>query len=136
MDGDLWIWGVRAAGLFHFITVALAVRTPIPPGWDENLERLPALHRRFAMAQNAAIGAVMMVFGMVCLGFADELTAGTALARLWCGAIALWWGGRLALLPWLGVKPALTTPLLRLGFRALQTQCAVYAIAFGWLAVR
>lgn len=136
MDGDLWLWGVRTAGLFHFVTVALAMRIPIPPGWDENLNRLPELHRRFAIAQNAAIGAVMLVFGIVCLGFAPELTAGSSLARLWCCAIALWWGGRLALLPWLGVKPALTTRWLQLGFRALQTQCAIYAFAFGWLAIR
>lgn len=136
MEGDLWIWWIRAAGIFHFVTLALAMRTPIPPGWDENLARLPDLHRRFAIAQNAAIGAVMGVFGIVCLGFATELAAGTPLARLWCGAIALWWGGRLALLPWLDVKPVLVTPLLRAGFRSLQMQCAIYAIAFAWLAVR
>lgn len=136
MGGDLWTWGVRAAGLFHFITVALAARTPIPADWEENLARLPALHHRFALAQNAAIGGVMVVFGAVCLGFAPELAAGTPLARLWCGAIALWWGGRLALLPWLRITPALTTPWLRAGFRLLQVQCAAYALAFGWLALR
>lgn len=136
MDGDLWVWGIRAAGVFHGVTLVLAMRTPIPPNWEDNLSRLPELHRRFVIAQNAAIGGVMVAFGIVCLGFAPELTAGTPLARLWCGAIAVWWGGRLALLPWLGVKPVLVTSLLRIGYRALQAQCAIYAIAFGWLAVR
>lgn len=136
MDDNFWVWGIRAAGLFHFVTVALAARTPIPPGWDENLNRLPELHRRFAIAQNAAIGAVMVVLGVVCLGFATELVTDEPLARVWCGTIALWWGGRLALLPWLPLKAALGTPRLRIGFAALQTQCAIYAIAFGWLALR
>jgi hypothetical protein len=136
MPDDLWIWGIRAAGVFHFVTVALAMRTPIPAGWDGNLARLPEIHRRFAIAQNLAVGAVMVVLGVVCLGFAPELAAGTPLARLWCGAIALWWGGRLALLPWLGITPELTTPVLRLGYRALQVQCAIYGVAFGWIAVR
>ena len=136
MDDTVWIWGVRVAGGFHFVTLALAVRTPIPPDWDENLARLPEIHRRFAIAQNAAIGAVIAVFGLVAVGWAPLLVAGTPLARLWCGAVALWWGGRLALLPWLGVRPTLTTTRLRWGFRALQTECAAYAVAFGWLAVR
>lgn len=136
MSPDPWVWGIRAAGAFHLVTVALAVRTPVPADWDANLARLPGLHRRFALAQNAAIGAVMVGFGLVCLGFAPDLAGGAPLARLWCGAIALWWGARLALLPWLGVGPALTTRRLRAGFRLLQAQCAIYALAFGWLALR
>lgn len=136
MSDAFWIWGVRGAGIFHFVTLALAHRTPIPPGWDDNLAKLPGIHRRFAIAQNVAVGAVMAVFGLVCVGFAPLLVAGELMARLWCGAIALWWGGRLALLPWLAVEPALTTPTLRWGFRALQTECAAYGVIFGWLAVR
>jgi len=129
-----WIWAVRTAGFFHFVTLILAVFTPIPPNWDENLAKLPELHRRFAIAQNLAIGAVIAVFGLLCVGFADELASGSTMARLWCGAIALWWGGRLALLPWLGVKPSLTQPMLRVGFNLLRLECAIYAVGFGWLA--
>ncbi|MDB4473497.1 hypothetical protein N9023_00695 [Opitutaceae bacterium] len=130
-----WIWAVRIAGCFHFVTLILAVFTPIPPNWDENLAKLTELHRRFAIAQNMAIGAVIAVFGLLCIGFADELVSGSIMARLWCGAIALWWGGRLALLPWLGVKPNLKTPTLRFGFMLLRLECAIYAVAFGWLAL-
>lgn len=136
MSPDLWIWGVRAAGVFHFVTLALAWRTPIPPDWERNLAALPDIHRRFAVAQNAAVGAVMAVFGAVCLGLAPELVAGAPTARAWSAAIALWWGGRLVVLPWLGVRPTLTTPWLRAGYRALQAECAAYAVLFAWLAVR
>lgn len=136
MNSDLLIWAVRAAGCFHFVTLVFAVLVPIPSNWDENLAKLPEIHRRFAIAQNGAIGAVIAAFGIVCIGFAPELLNGTSMARLWCGAIALWWGGRLVLLPWLRIKPTLTRPLLKIGFTALQFECAVYAVAFGWLAVR
>jgi hypothetical protein len=50
MGGDLWIWGIRVAGAFHFVAVTLAMRTPIPADWDVNLARLPKLQRRFAIA--------------------------------------------------------------------------------------
>ena len=49
----------RAAGVFHLVTLVAACFTPIPAGWDENLARLPAVHRRFAVAQNFAIGATI-----------------------------------------------------------------------------
>lgn len=136
MSDDAWIWGVRLAGVFHFVTVVLAYFTPIPANWDENLARLPALHRRFALAQNTFIGVTMLVAGLVSLLLAPDLVAGTRLARVICGTIALWWAGRLVVLPWLRVRPELKTPLLRTGFVLLHLQCALFAGAYGWLAVR
>ena len=83
MSDDAWILGVRAAGAFHLVTVALAHFTPIPPNWDENLAGLPEVHRRFAIAQNVFIGATMVFAGLVSLFFARELVSGsTASARI------------------------------------------------------
>src|SRR3954468_20454846 len=115
IDDAGWIAGVRIAGAFHLVTVALAHFTPIPPNWDENLAQLPEVHRRFAIAQNVFIGATMAFAGLVSLIFARELVAGTTTARIVCAAIALWWGGRLVVLPWLRVWPELRSPLLRVG---------------------
>ena len=136
MSDDVLLWGVRLAGVFHFVTVALAHFTPIPAGWDENLARLPEVHRRFAIAQNVFIGTTMVFAGLVSVWFADELLAGTTAGRILCAGIALWWGGRLAVLPWLKVTPELTTPLLRGGFVLLHAECASFAALYGWLAVR
>ena len=132
-DSD-WILGVRLAGFFHFVTLGLACFTPIPPDWEASLARLPAIHRRFAIAQNFSIGAMIAVLGGFSLCFAPALVSGTPLARAVCGATALFWGGRLSVLPWLGVGPALTTPRLRLGYTLLLLECATYAAAYGWLA--
>ena len=78
-----------------------------------------------------------MVFaGLVSLLAARELVTGTPLSRLVCGGIALWWAARLAVLPWLRVWPELRGTLLRIGFVLLCAECAIYALAFGWLALR
>lgn len=136
MADSLLVNLIRIAGGFHFVTLVLACFTPIPPEWEVNLERLPPMHRRFAHAQNISIGAMIAVLGLFSLCFAPELVAGPPLARAVCAVTALFWGGRLCLLPWLGVRPALTTPRLRLGYRLLQAECLVYAAAYGYLAVR
>lgn len=136
MSDSSWIWAVRTAGGLHLVTLVFACFTPIPPNWDANLAKLPEIHRRFAVAQNFFIGATIAFFGVVCLVFARELIGAAAGARVLCAAIALWWGGRLAVLPWLGVWPHLRGLGWRTGFVLLHLECAAYAIAFGWLALR
>jgi len=136
MSDSLLTLGVRLAGCLHFVTLVLACFTPIPPDWERNLATLPPIHRRFAIAQNLSIGAMIAVLGLFSLAFAPELVGGTPLARAVCGATALFWGGRAAVLPWLGVRPALTTPWLKLGYSLLMTECVTYALAYGYLALR
>jgi len=136
MSDSLLILGVRLAGGFHFVTLLLACLTPIPPDWETSLAKLPPMHRRFALAQNVSIGVTIAVLGLFSLCLAPELVAGSPLARAVCGATALFWGGRLAVLPWLGVRPALTTPRLRTGYVLLLAECVAYALAYGWLALR
>jgi len=134
MSDTWWIWGVRLAGIFHFVTLAVACFTPIPPDWEKNLAGLPEVHRRFAVAQNFFIGATIAFCGIVSLFFAPELVGGSIAARMICAGIALWWGGRLIVLQWLGVRPHLGNSCLKLGFGLLQVECATYAVAYGWLA--
>jgi hypothetical protein len=136
MSNSLWILGVQLAGGLHFVTLAFACFTPIPPDWDKNLAALPPIHRRFAIAQNISIGATIAVLGLFSLCLADEMTSGSPLARAACGATALFWGGRLCVLPWLGVRPTLNTAMLRIGYKLLLVECTFYAVAYGWLALR
>ncbi|HWA26018.1 MAG TPA: hypothetical protein VG734_10170 [Lacunisphaera sp.] len=136
MDDSLLVLGVRVAGGLHFVTLTLACFTSIPPDWERNLAALPPIHRRFAIAQNVSIGAIIAVLGLFSLCLAPELVAGSPLARAMCGATALFWGGRAAVLPWLGVKPALTSGWLRAGYALLFAECVIYAVAYGWLALR
>jgi hypothetical protein len=134
MNPSLWIAFVRTAGALHLITLALAYFTPVPRDWDANLQRLTNVHRRFAIAQNVAIGGVIAFLGLACLFLGGELASGSPSARALCLAISLWWGGRLLILPWLHVWSELPTTALRLGFVALHLECATFALGFGWLA--
>ncbi len=136
MSDELLILGVRLAGAFHFVTLVLACFTPIPPDWDKNLAALPPIHRRFSIAQNFSIGATIVVLGLLSLFYAPELVAGSPLARAVSAATGFFWGGRLCVLPWLGVRPVLTTPALKLGYALLLAECAIYAVAYLHLAVR
>lgn len=136
MSEELWLLGLRVAGVMHFVTLALALRTPIPREWDAGLAALSPVHRRFAVAQNGAIGAVLVFLGYVSLAHAPVLLDGSAGGRLLAAGAALWWGGRLAVLPWLRVGGELTSRWLRIGFALLCAQCAIYALAYGWLALR
>ena len=135
MSDSFWILGLRLAGCFHFVTLTLACFTPIPPDWDKNLAMLSPMHRRFALAQNVSIGVTIAVLGLFSIFFATDLINGSTLSRAVCGATALFWGGRLCVLPWLKVQSALTSSLLKLGYVLLLTQCAVYAFAYSWLAL-
>ena len=134
MDPHTWVNAVRVAGILHFVTLGLACITPIPPDWDRNLGLLPEVHRRFAIAQNVFIGAVIAAFGIVCVLFAPLLVDRSTLARTICAGIALWWGARLVVLPWLGAHRHLETTMLRAGFVLLLAECAIYAAGFGYLA--
>lgn len=136
MDDGFWVWGVRAAGVCHLLTVAVAHFTPVPAGWEENLARLPEVHRRFAIAQNVFIGATMVFAGLVSLVFAREIISGSVAARIICAAIAFWWAGRLVVLPWLRVWPVLAGAGWRAGFVLLHVECAAFTVVYGWLAFR
>ena len=136
IESHVWILGLRIAGIFHFVTLALACITPIPPNWEENLASLPEVHRRFAIAQNVFIGAVIAASGIISLAFAPLLVEGTPLARVICTCIAAWWGGRLIVLPWLQAHRYLKTQALRAGFILLLAECATYAAMYGYLAAR
>lgn len=127
---------VRAAGAFHFVTLTLASRTPIPPHWERNLARLPLVHRRFAIAQNYSIGAMIAGFGLISLALPGELVSGAPLARAVCLATAIFWGGRLAVLPWIRAHRCCVSGWLKAGLAALMVECAAYALGYGWLAVR
>jgi len=136
VNDEIWTLLVRVAGALHLVTLALAVRTPIPPDWEKKLAALPPVHRRFALVQNAYIGLTIAALGLLSLACARELVTGTALARGVCGGIALFWGGRAALLPWLDVRPWLTTARLKLGYACLVAECTGFALTYGWLALR
>jgi hypothetical protein len=135
MTDELWLLGLRVAGALHFTTLVAAWFTPVPRDWEGGLARLSPVHRRFAIAQNAAVGAVLLFFGYASLFHAPVFLEGSTAGRLLAMGTALWWGGRLVVLPWLNAWSEVTETWRRVGFALLHAQCAIYAVAYGWLAV-
>lgn len=134
MSDSLWILGVRLAGVFHFATLVFLSFTPIPPDWESNFEKI--LHRRFEFTQYMTAGATMALLGLISLFFASALVIGAPLARIVCGATAIFWGVRLGTTPWFGVRPVLATPWRRFGYKLFLAECVIYTLIYGWLAVR
>jgi hypothetical protein len=102
-------WAVQCAGCLHFVTLALACFTPIPPDWDANLMKLPLVHRRFAIAQNISIGAMIAILGLFSLLFSRDMVRGLPIARAVCFTTALFWGGLREVSPLLGSRSGLST---------------------------
>ena len=136
VNNSQWQLAIECAGGLHFVTLGLACLTPIPPNWNSNLALLPLVHRRFAIVQNVSIGAMIAILGLFSLFFAQDLVRGLPIARAVCLATALFWGGRLLVLPWLKAHRCLPTLLLKLGYALLILECATYAAAYSWLAIR
>jgi len=61
---------------------------------------------------------------------------GLPMARAVCFTTALFWGGRLILLPWLKAHTCLPTPILNVGYGFLLLECAGYAVAYSRLGAR
>lgn len=136
MNDDVWTWLVRVAGVLHVVALAAGWYAPIPPDWDKHLAALPPINRRFAIAQNAFVGAVQAAAGIISLCFAATLTGGETGGRIICACIALWWTARLVVLRRLEIGEHLSTWWMRSGFAALQVGCVACGLGYGWLAVR
>ncbi|MCU0793242.1 MAG: hypothetical protein MUE42_10450 [Opitutaceae bacterium] len=135
MSEELWLTALRVAGALHFATLAASWFAPVPRDWDGGLARLSPLHRRLALAQNAAAGAVSLFFGYASLAHAPAFLTGGEAGRLLAAGAALWWAGRLAALAWLRAWDEAGGRWMRAGLALLHAQCAVFAAGYGWLAL-
>jgi len=71
----------------------------------------------------------------VCIFNANELAAGSGLARCVCGYIAIFWGVRLSLQAVLDVKPHLSVWWLKAGYHTLTLLFASFTALFAWAAL-
>ncbi len=90
------------------------------------------MYRRFAIAHNFFIGAVIAAGGIISLIFALQRVTGSALTRVICAGLAFWWGGRLAVLPWPKAHRHLQSTALRVGYLLLLEECALFAVEYGF----
>jgi hypothetical protein len=78
----------------------------------------------------------IVALGAISLACADELAAGSRLARAVCVYGAVFWGVRLGLQAVFDVKPYLTVWWLRVGYHTLTVLFLFFATVYGYAAVR
>ena len=65
--------------------------------WTTSLDVLPRLHRQLYWVYGGYIVLAIVTNGLICIFNAQELAAGSRLARFVCGYVAVFWGVRLTL---------------------------------------
>jgi hypothetical protein len=125
-----------AGGLLHFVVLIASALTPRVLDWRTNLAALHPFLRRLFWVYGCFIVLVIISFGVLTLGHADELASGAALPRSVSAMIALFWLARLGVQFFVfDAGPFLTTPFLRLGYHGLSLLFTALAFIYGGAAL-
>lgn len=127
---------IFAAGIGQLGVLVASALVPFRLNWRTELKCLPRLHRQMYWIYGGYVVLAIVAFGLLSLSNANELAAGSGLARGLCGYIAVFWGVRLALQAVLAVKEHLTTWWLRAGFRLLTVLFITFTLVYAYAAVR
>jgi hypothetical protein len=132
---DLADW-IRVAGVGQLAVLAASALVPFRLNWKRDLASLPKLHRQMYWTYGGYVVLGIVTLGVVSLACADELTAGTRLARFVCGYGTVFWGVRLCLQAVFDVKPYLAAWWLKLGYHTLTLLFLIFTAVFGYAALR
>jgi hypothetical protein len=123
-------------GILHFVILIASALTPRVLDWRANLAALHPFLRRLFWVYGCFIVLVIISFGVLTLGHADELAAGAALARSVCAIIAIFWLARLAVQFFVfDARSFLTTTFLRLGYHGLTFLFTTLVFIYGTVAL-
>ena len=124
------------AGALQFSVLFASALVPFRLNWKEELACLSPLHRQMYWVYGGYVVLSIVAFGVISLLNADDLAAGSLLARSFCGYVAVFWGVRLCLQPVFDVKGHLTTWWLRAGYHLLSGLFLAFTLLYGWAALR
>ena len=86
---------LRIAGAVLLLLAAAHVFFPKQLGWKEDLAKLTLLNRQVFLVHVGFIMLILILFGVLALGFAADLVAPSRLAKAVLGGLTLFWGLRL-----------------------------------------
>jgi hypothetical protein len=124
------------AGFLELGVLVASALVPLRLDWKTSLNVLPRLHRQLYWIYGGYVVLGIIANGLVAIICAEELAAGTRLARFVCGYIAVFWGVRLSLQAVLDVKQHLTTWWLTAGYHLLTALFLGFTALFGYAALR
>lgn len=127
---------LRVAGAAHFGILIASALVPFRLNWRKELAGLPRLHFQMYLVYGGYVVLCIVAFGSISLANADELAAGSPLARWVCGFVAVFWGVRVCLQPVFDAKPHLTAWWLKAGYHTLTALFLLFTAVYGYAAVR
>jgi hypothetical protein len=124
---------IRVAGVGQLCILVASSLVPFKLSFKRDLAALPTLHRQLYWTYGGYVVLGIITLGVISLICAEELAAGSRLARAFCVYGLLFWGFRLSLQAVLDVRPHLTAWWLTAGYHLLTVLflffTAVYAVA-------
>ena len=126
---------IFGAGILQLCVLIASSLVPLRLQWKTSLAGLPRLHRQLYWVYGGYVVMAIIANGLIALVNADELAAGSLLARCVCGYIAVFWGVRLSLQTMLDVKEHLTTWWLFAGYHTLTVLFASFTLIFAYAAL-
>ncbi len=118
-------------GILQLGILFASALVPFQLNWKDDLAVLPKLHRQLFYVYGAYVVLGIVSLGVICIVAADDLAAGSLLAKVFCTYGMLFWGIRLSLQTILEAKPFLTTTLLKIGYHALTVVFLAVTILYG-----
>src|SRR3954464_7398515 len=91
MDINLADW-LRLAGVLQLSVLIASSLVPLKLNWKKDLAPLPTLHRQMYWTYRGYCLIGIVFLGVVSIVYADELAAGSGLAKAFCLYGALFWG--------------------------------------------
>jgi hypothetical protein len=123
---------IRFGGVAHFGILTASAMVPKVLDWRGSLQNLPKLTRQLVCVWAIFIVVVIIGFGTLSLLNAPALADGTTLSRSVCAFIAAFWLFRLGVQLFVfDIRPAVQSPLLRLGYHGLTAVFTYFAIVYG-----
>lgn len=128
---------LKLTALTYLGLLAAGLLMPSIVGLRQHLSALPNFIRQLFWVYYAFIGLSLACFGLGTFFLADQLAAGTPLARAVCGFLALFWAVRFVAGTFVfDLRPYLTSPWRRAGLTAANLVFACLPIVYGWVALK
>jgi len=121
-------------GIGQLCVLVASALVPIRLDWRNRLAPLPALVRQLFWVYGGYVVLSIISLGLITAVNAEELAAGSRLARSFCLFAGAFWGIRLSLQPFLDARPFLTAWWLTAGYHLLTLLFVTFTIVFFWAA--
>lgn len=120
----------RVAGIGQLGILVASSLVPFKLNFKRDLAVLNSLHRQLYWTYGGYVVMGIVMLGVTSLVCAEELAAGSRLAKCFCGYGAAFWGIRLALQAVFDVKPHLTAWWMPIGYHVLTVAFAAFTVLY------